>query len=387
MIKVDLIIPSLISYQKYPQFQKFRKIQQFQKITFPSWTGNWFPVWFNLKILKERGIKIRFLNYLNLKAKLSEIIGIDSRIINNMIIKYGTVNATLEKGIIPFLKNLKKKENYLIYFDNSDSTGHFHSVVFPYIDLYLKKQLIKDRTLYTKSLYGKRLFTDFYARNYNIDENIEIRAGFEQISNFFHKIDLSWNFALKDYRYSNILSRFLYGFFRKSNLKFYKPSINRKLNLAANYTIKSSNKLVYFQRNQLLEILKKKYDSISSISLGKISKKDYLKTMRSSRAVVSPFGWGEICYRDFETFLAGAALIKPNMDHLDTWPNLYKTDESYISLSWKLEEWDDSFTEILANHKKLLEIATTGQEMFKKIWTREGNEAFCERFIKMITPK
>lgn len=31
-------------------------------------------------------------------------------------------------------------------------------------------------------------------------------------------------------------------------------------------------------------------------------------------AAISPFGWGKICYRDFEATLCGAASIKPNMD-------------------------------------------------------------------------
>ena len=382
-----MILPSIISYQKYPKFQKFQKFQVFQKFPLPSWTGNWFPVWYNLKNLENKGIKINFLNYLSLKRNFSKIVGFDSRIINNLILKYGSVSNTLNNGIIPLLRKLKNRVDYLIYFDNADSTGQFHSEVLPYVDIYFKKQLLKDRSLYTKYLFGKRLFTDFYARNYNLCNKSEYKIGDEYISKFKNKIALSWNFALKDYRYSNVLTRFLYGFMRKNNLKFYKPSIDRKLILAANFTIKSSYELIYFQRNRLLKILKDRYESNPNVSLGKIPKKNYLVTMRSSKAVVSPYGWGEVCYRDFETFIAGAALIKPDMDHLDTWPNLYKKDETYISIPWKIEEWSNSFSEILSDEKKLLDVAKKGQDSYKKIWTEEGNEAFCNHFIKMITPK
>lgn len=385
MIDVDLIIPSIISYQKYPQFQKFQKIQVFQKLALPAWTGNWYPVWYNLKNLENRGIKIKFLNYQNVKRNISKIVGFDSRIINNLIMKYGSVKKTLKNGIIPLLKKLNKRVDYLIYFDNADSTGQFHSEVLPYVDIYFKKQLLKDRTLYNGKLFGKRLFTDFYAKNYNFDMKTPPDTRDEFISRFKDKIALSWNFALKDYRYSKLLSRFLYGFTRKNNLKFYKPGKDRKLILSANFTIKSINKLIYFQRNQLLQILKEKYGTKPNVSLGKIPKKIYLSTMRSSKAIVSPYGWGEVCYRDFETFIAGAALIKPDMDHLDTWPNLYKKDETYISIPWKIEEWSNAFSEILSDKKKLLDVAKKGQESYKKIC--RGNEAFCNHFIKMITPK
>ena len=384
MIKIDIIIPSILSYQKYPKFQKF---QLFQKFPFPNWAGNWFPVWYNLKFLKEKGIRIRFLNYLNLKKDISEIVGIDSRILNNLIIKYGSIKKSINEFVIPLLKKIKKKADYVIYFDNADSTGHFHSEVLPYVDRYFKKQILKDRSLYTKFLYRKRLFTDFYARNYNLNRNDGNITGIELFPKFQNKIGLSWNFALKDYRYSIILSRFLYGFTRMNNLKFHKPSKNRKLILAANFTIKSSYKLVYFQRNQLLKILKEKYNSNPYFSLGKISKKDYLKTMRCSKAIISPYGWGEICYRDFEAFIAGAALIKPDMDHLDTWPNLFKKYETYIPIPWKIEEWGHLIPEILSNEQYLLEIAMKGQETYKYFWTKQGNEAFCEHFINMINNK
>lgn len=387
MIKVDLVIPSIISYQKNPKYKKFHNLLFFQKCSLPSWNGNWYPIWYNLKNLKKKGVKVRFINYSNLKRKtLSNIVGFDSRIINNLILKYGSVRETRRKGIIPLLKQLKKKVDSLLYFDNSDSTGHFHYEVFSYVDRYFKKQLLNDRNLYTKPLYRKRLFTDFYARNYFSNKIEETPKEYVLDSKYQPKLGLSWNFALKDYRYSTTLDRFLYGLSRKNNLKFYKPNINRKIILAANFTIKPSHEVVYFQRNQLLKILRNIYKSNPKFSLGKIPKKIYLKTMRSSMAIVSPYGWGEICYRDFETFLAGAALIKPNMDHIDTWPNIYKKFETYLPIPWKIEEWESTLPNILSDKKLLLKVAKNGQNSFKKIWTKEGNEKFCDHFIEMVNP-
>ena len=156
--------------------------------------------------------------------------------------------------------------------------------------------------------------------------------------------------------------------------------------LAANYTIKTSNQLVYFQRNQLLNILKQMYNSIPQMSIGKISKKEYLNTLKSSKAVISPFGWGEICYRDFETYLAGAALIKPNMEHLDTWPNIYREYKTYIPLPWEIESWQDIIPGILEDEKMLYDIAVKGQKAFRNIWTNKGIEKFCSHFLDIVSP-
>ena len=35
----------------------------------------------------------------------------------------------------------------------------------------------------------------------------------------------------------------------------------------------------------------------------------------------------------------------------------------------------------------VLEVAKKGQNSYKRIWTKEGKNEFCERFVDMITPK
>ena len=387
MLKVDIILPSLISYQKYPNYRKFQ-IFQLQKLAFPNWNGNWFPVWFNLKNLKKKyNVKIRFLNYLTFnQKKLSKIVGFDARILNNLITKHKYVGVTLKKEILPLLKKIRDEVDFLIYFDNADNPGYFHKEVFQYVDRYYKKQMFKDHSNYSKNLYRERLFADFYARNYTVDLSDEKTVNLKISPTDLQKTGISWNFALKDYRYSNFLTRLLYGLTRKNKIRFYEPRGTRKYFISANYSIKHISELIYFQRAELLKLLEEKYKSNSNVSLGKIPKKIYLSTMRSSKAIVSPFGWGEICYRDFETFIAGAALIKPNMDHLETWPNLYEKNKTYLPISWKIEEWDQEFEKIFSDEKLLLEIARNGQNAYKKIWTKQGSETFCERFIQMITP-
>lgn len=387
MIKVDLIIPSIIKSKQLFKYQKYHRF------SFPSWTGNWFPVWLYRKELKDNyDIKVRFLNIFNLKYnKLSNVVGIDYRIMYNLFKNYEPSEPKYRKKLISILKRIKKKTDYLIYFDNGDSTGVTQFELLPYVDCYLKKQILKDRSIYTKELYRKRLFTDFYARKYFTTLDDEWARGFPLDSKYQHKVGLSWNFALKDYRYSNEVSQFFYGINRFSNnisqLKLQRPNKNRKIIFAANYNLKFNSELVAFQRIKLLNYLKEKYNSNPHVSIGKIPKKQYLQTLRSSKAIFSPYGWGEVCYRDFETFIAGAALIKPDMSQIETWPNIYKSHETYIPISWKIEDWEESIPNILNDEKLLLEVAKKGQESYKKLWTNSGRIKFCEHFSNIITPK
>ena len=66
---------------------------------------------------------------------------------------------------------------------------------------------------------------------------------------------------------------------------------------------------------------------------GRISSWEYTKELSKTIAMISPFGWGEICYRDFEAILNKNLLVKPDMKHIETWPNIYN-DEHYFRLDW-----------------------------------------------------
>ncbi len=386
MLKVDLIVPNDIKAQKTPTYLK---AQKFQSIPYPGYKRKlyWFPVWYNLSILKEKGVKIRFLHNSNLKfKKLSNIVGVDYRIAGELIgAQYNPIN-TQNENLILFLKELKKYVEYLILFDTKDSTNVQFELL-PYVDSYVKKQLLKDHSLYTKKLLGNRVYTDFYIRNYNLNNDLGSDKGNTLYPKYQDKISLSWNLALTDYGLYNLLTPFLHIFSKKIHLNFPKPNtINRKMVLAANFAFEYTSELISFQRKQLLLILKKIYESNQKISIGKVSRIDFLNCLKSSKAVLSPFGWGEICYRDFETFISGAALIKPNMDHIETWPILYKKHETYLPISWKIESWEKEIAEFMTNDKLLVEVARNGQNSYKRLWIKNGKEEFVNRFINIIKP-
>ena len=108
--------------------------------------------------------------------------------------------------------------------------------------------------------------------------------------------------------------------------------------------------------------------------------------MYNTNAIFSPFGWGEPCLRDFECFIAGAALIKPDMDHLQSWPELYKKNETYLAFPWEMEKWKENIPRILEDKELLYKLAVNGHHAYRKLWTKEGRDEFCRRFINMITP-
>lgn len=365
MLKIDMIIPFFTLFNKLTRKNPLR-IGHFQYF---------FPVWYYKKRLYEMGLKVRFLDLFHLKhRKLSKIVGLSP------LLPYVAANF---KEII---RKLRKTTNYIIWFEQTDGPGGAHLPVLPYVDKYYRSALYKDLSIYKRELFKLSYFVDYYVNNYKINVGNQKPYGYHFDLKFKHKMGVSWNFAICDYRHSTKLGYILNGFTRKYKLNFFMPSKDRKLLFSANYNIMQGFDLVYYQRQRLLDFLNKKYKSYTNVSIGRVPKKEFLESLRTSKAIFSPYGWGELCFRDFEAFFSGGALIKPDMEHLETWPPLYKKDETYISIPWKIEEWDEIIPEILSDDEKLYRIAKNGQNHYRRLWTKEGRDKFCERFIEMVTP-
>lgn len=104
---------------------------------------------------------------------------------------------------------------------------------------------------------------------------------------------------------------------------------------------------------------------------------DYLAELKRSRIVLSPFGWGELCIRDFETIAAGALLFKPSMAHVETDPDLFRAGETYVPLAWDLSDLEEKLDTYLTNPEKARRIIRLGRRAFRAYFD-EG------RFVKRI---
>ena len=84
----------------------------------------------------------------------------------------------------------------------------------------------------------------------------------------------------------------------------------------------------------------------------KVPISEYYELMRRSKIVVAPFGYGEIAPRDIESAMCGAILIKPNMDHIETIPNIYIPNETYVPCKWNFENLQEKIEVLLENYSQ-----------------------------------
>ena len=78
--------------------------------------------------------------------------------------------------------------------------------------------------------------------------------------------------------------------------------------------------------------------------------------------------------------------MKPRMDHMETWPNFYIANETYLPFSWNLDDLRNCVEEVESNYEKFRKISINGQELYKKYTiNREASELFVKHFEDLVS--
>lgn len=267
------------------------------------------------------------------------------------------------ESILQQFMTFKENINKVYYFDINDSSGWPHARVLPYIDAYFKNQLLKDKSLYKKSFYAHRIYADYYNKTYNIRDDNELYSEPIDDPEQLKKLKIGWNSGLANYSlygplYSSLHQKISLPLFLPFPSQYITPSINRPNVLSCRMGISYQRNSVAWQRRQIKKILN------DNIPTNKLSRRRYFQELGSSKIVISPFGLGEITLKDFEVFLTGALLVKPDMSHMETWPDFYRDEETIISHSWDLTDLKSLIEKISSHYKDYVDIAHEGQKRY-----------------------
>lgn len=215
----------------------------------------------------------------------------------------------------------------LDYFAQS-STPYFG--VLPYVDRYVKRQALRDRGLYRRDLRGGYVFTDFYAERFGYDLG-GWSFGSTLPEEHADKLVVGWNLAVTPY-YRKLL--------RKSRRRGFdwdrRPvDVNARVGLISN-----NGRLEWYQdyRRRAGDAARALAPRRTLSGQDRLGRRAYFRELRRSRIVFSPFGWGELCFRDYEAVCSGALLVKPSMEHLQTSPDIFVPGETYVPVKWDLSD-------------------------------------------------
>lgn len=244
----------------------------------------------------------------------------------DFINKKTTLQESIERG----LESLQKIKGDYFIFDGSDSTSLMgaYEILKESKAIYLfKNQILKEREEYSKpKAFGKWFFGD----GSGLDLSYDIPEG------LWNKIKLTgWNlgYLLPEYR------------------QHYNNTKNRLYDICAVY--QTNHDLSYDHRvqnnNYYIEHRTKPSNTLSKLKhkilTGKLPQQEYYQKLTESKIALSPFGMGELCFRDFELMVYGVTMLKPDMSKINTHPNPYIENKTYypVNLDWSnLEQVADT---------------------------------------------
>lgn len=290
-----------------------------------------------------------------------------------------------------FIEDLRKRFDRIIILDDGAGSDSLHFEYMDLVDLYYKGKLLRDRENYLRPMYGRQLFTDYYHQKFGIvDDNLKIRE-IPGNPGLIKKLRISWNLGYGIYPIpGKTLIRLAKGATKLGFIKSLRPwfiysykkmidtlnkpvDITRKVNkVQARFGKNSLPVTVGYQRNLFLQ----KCVNNELVLSGTVKAKFYNKEIRQVAAVLSPFGWGEVCFRDFETIMNGGLLIKPDMNHLETWPDIYMNSKTYLPVDWEGNNLIHTINFVSNNIADYTSIVETGRKAYRNALLELDNRVF-----------
>jgi hypothetical protein len=248
---------------------------------------------------------------------------------------------TLQESIDWGLENLNKIDGDYFLFDGSDSTSLMGAYeVFEQSNaIYLmKNQKLRTREEYKKPYAFNKYF---FGSGSNLDLSYDISDEMWNRIKFTHINLCYWNDYSNFQPINNNKQIDLCAIFQ-NNHRYNEDHGTRNDNYYNNH------------RKCLTDKVKSLSDKYSMLT-EKMPFQEYAKNLWNSKISLSPFGMGELCFRDLESMMFGTVILKPSHKKVDTLPNIMVDDKTFVSCNYDWSDLEEKIDYILSNFKYINE--------------------------------
>lgn len=275
-------------------------------------------------------------------------------------LQYKTPPEDVEK-IAAHVSQHKELGTKLAYFDGIDDLCILWPALLEYVDLYVKRHTFSDRSLYLKDHVGSTNLTDYVFRNHGalaLDGDSS-QSGAVRPENL-PKIILGLTFGMDEWALR------LHQETPKASLARERPhDVVCRADVPANW-------MGYLRRPiaPIMDRLRSKgWDVITPEK--RVSREAFYEEMASAKIYISPFGYGEICGRDYECVILGSLLIKPEMGHAEAYPDIYRPYETYVPVAWDYSDLEEKVEYYLNNPEERARITADASRVLDEAYGEE----------------
>ena len=121
-----------------------------------------------------------------------------------------------------------------------------------------------------------------------------------------------------------------------------------------------------------------------NIVKGQSTPQEFVEVMKRSKIGLSPFGMGELCYRDLELIQWGCLLIKPDMSKVITEPDFFKPMETYIPVKSDWSDLNETIEKVLGNFKDYQYIIDEARKKVVEMYSYQNICMYWYDFFKNL---
>jgi hypothetical protein len=245
----------------------------------------------------------------------------------------------------------------IIFVDTCDATSTPYLPLLAAVDLFVKPYLFRDTSLYLREYVGGYIFTDFLVKSLGWDI-----SGWGSVSyaNKEHlgKLRVGWSYGVsRRYRaLANLTSLLPMPWALRST------DVNRRFCPAE----RGVEEWYEQYRKMASKAVEKLGAHVKISGYERVKYKRYLLELFTSKMALSPFGFGEVCFRDFEIVACGALLVKPDMTHIRIKPDIFRPNETYVPIKWDFSDLAEKVDYYIAHPNEAKRIAYAGRRCLLK---------------------
>jgi hypothetical protein len=228
----------------------------------------------------------------------------------------------------------------------------------PFLRHYVKKSLFRDRGLYLRAWRGDTNLTEYYGALCGLEAG---PVDWQTPPDLLDRLRLGPNFLTDP--------RFIADFSGDGP----PPRAGRTIDLHARLGRRGSG--WYGAMRGAAAAALDPLSDLRVASEGHVPLKEFMRELSASKLCFSPFGYGELCWRDLEAIAAGSVLVKPDMSHLETLPDLYEPGVTYLPCRWDFADLEEVVRGALADEARSAAIAA-------EAWRRAADYLRGARFVE-----
>ena len=336
-----------------------------------AWTSDqqYAPVRHHAAILrKQLGVSVRFMTLTDALRLRPEALRGFAMV--GVKLSFRTAAEAALATVRTIRERLGRDHARLVYFDGDDDLMIQWPEILQLVDSYVKKHVMRDPAAYRPGI-GKSNLTDHVARTYGVSFEKHpipaMRRSFPGVPRAAaDKIHLGWNIAFDD-KIRRLAA--------KASIHMPKDTdVVCRAGVPGDW-IEPFRKPVV----DLLESVRTRWRVLTPRH--RVDQAQYNQELLRSRICVSPFGYGEICWRDFEAILCGCLLVKPDVGHLRTYPDVFVPGDTYVPVRWDYGDLLEKCERYLSDEAARLRVATRAREVLE---TATRPEAFVSVFAGVL---